>query len=238
MKIIQSILSKSLLVAVVILIALGYHFRAVLFPQRFAVATSAQPATPPAQTQDPMPDMTPPPVIAVPALPQETPPAVETPPEVMPEPGVMPESAVTPEPALPPAEPAGESAPESVPVPASPDVSGAPASVAPITSGTSDSPSLAAARAAFWARDFAQAEQLYKQLATEHPAASEPVGELGNMYFTQGRWHDAAAAYGDAVERLARAGDVPRAWRLLRVLNDLDPARAQAIRESGMVGGG
>ncbi|HEY9199471.1 MAG TPA: tetratricopeptide repeat protein, partial [Gammaproteobacteria bacterium] len=192
----------------------------------------------PAQPQDPVPGMAPPPVVAVPALPQETPAAVDTRPEVTPEPGVMPEPAVTPEPesappALP-AEPAAEAAPEATPVPASTDAAGAAESAA----RAADVPALAAARGAFWARDFAQAEQLYRQLAADYPAASEPVGELGNMYFTQGRWHDAAAAYGDAVERLARAGDVPRAWRLLRVLHDLDPARAQAIRESGMVGGG
>lgn len=236
MKFIQHLLSKGLLIAIAILAALGYHFRADLFPQWFAAPVPEEQAaqqTQPMDTASMMVPQAPPPIAVVPAPVQDIPAApLETPPaplldpmseqtEQMPPPRFRPEDVSESAAAMP-----QESAPSSS--------DGGAAVAAPTVETTA---SLDDARAAFWAQDFTQAEQLYQQLASADPAAADPLGELGNLYYTQGRWNDAAEAYAGAVTRLAAVGDMPRARHLLRVLDGLDPARAQAVWQSISVGG-
>lgn len=243
MKFVQHLLSKGLLIAIAILAALGYHFRADLFPQWFAApaqkeqvaqsaqsAQSAQPTDNASMVVPPPPppvSVVPAPVQDIPAAPLETPPTPLLDPmseqaEQMPPPRFRPEDV--PE--------ASATMPQETAPPSSDD--GA-AVAAPAVETTA---SLDGARAAFWAQDFTQAEQLYQQLASADPAAADPLGELGNLYYTQGRWNDAAEAYAGAVTRLAAVGDMPRARHLLRVLDGLDPARAQAVWKSISVDGG
>lgn len=242
MKFIQHFLSKGLLIAIAILAALGYHFRADLFPQWFAApaqkeqaAQSSQPAQPAQPTDNTsMVVPPPPPISVVPAPAQDIPAAsLETPPtplldpmseqtEQMPPPRFRPEDVP---------ESAADMPQELASQPSNDDA----AITAPAVEATA---SLDSARAAFWAQDFTQAEKIYQQLASADPAAADPLGELGNLYYTQGRWTDAADAYAGAVTRLAAVGDMPRARHLLRVLDGLDPERAQAVWESISVGGG
>lgn len=242
MKFVQHILSKGLLIAIAILAALGYHFRADLFPQWFAAPAPEEQAAQQTQPMDTSPMVVPqaPPPIAVvpapvqdiPAAPSETPAAPLLDPmseqtEQMPPPRFRPEDVSESAAAMP-----QESAP-----PSSNDATAAAAPAAEATTSAASAASIDAARAAFWAQDFTQAEQLYQQLASADPAAADPLGELGNLYYTQGRWNDAADAYAGAVTRLAAVGDMPRARHLLRVLDGLDPARAQAVWQSISVGG-
>lgn len=237
MKFIQHLLSKGLLIAIAILAALGYHFRADLFPQWFAAPAQKEQVAQPAQPTDNASMVVPPappPIAVVPApvqdisaAPLETPPAPMLDPmpeqtELMPPPRFRPEDVPESAAAMP-QELASQSSNDDAAV------------TAPAVETTA---SLDDARAAFWAQDFAQAEKLYQQLASADPAAADPLGELGNLYYTQGRWNDAADAYAGAVTRLAAVGDMPRARHLLRVLDGLDPARAQAVWESISVGGG
>jgi TolA-binding protein len=251
MKFIQHLLSKGLIIAIVILAALGYHFRADLFPQWFKAPGSEEQSaqqsspvdTPPDISPDVSPDVppAPPPLAVVPAPEQESPAApLETPPafsepmpaqtEQLPPPRYAPVDEPKAASAVPQA-PASVAPQEDISIPSndSADVAASPVET---------TASLDAARAAFWAQDFDQAEKLYQELASADPAAADALGELGNLYYTQGRWSDAAEAYAGAVPRLAAVGDIPRARHLLRVLDGLDPARAKAVWESISTGGG
>jgi len=235
MKIVQSILSKSLLIALAILAGIGYYFRAELFPSWF---TASAPEQQPAQ---------------MPRLQEERPvTATPAPPPVMAVPAPVTEMPAAPEPAMAPVNPYQEPSESFVPPSAEPKFRPEPAPAAPPAiepqSNTdverSAAPamqsvaSLDAARAAFWAQDVPRSEQLYQQLANDDPSAAEPLGELGNLYYMQGRWNEAAEAYAGAVVRLAKSGDIPHARHMLMILDGLDPARARAIWESGVVGGG
>lgn len=240
MKFIQHLLSKGLLIAIAILAALGYHFRTDLFPQWFAAPAPEEQAaqqTRPMDTSSMVVPQAPPPIAVVPAPVQDIPAApLETPPAPLLDP--MPEQTEQ----MPPPRFRPEDVPESAAAmpqkSAPPSSNDAAAAAVPAVEATTSAASLDAARAAFWAQDFTQAEQLYQQLASADPAAADPLGELGNLYYAQGRWNDAADAYAGAVTRLAAVGDMPRARHLLRVLDGLDPARAQAVWESISVGGG
>lgn len=243
MKIVQSILSKSLLIALAILAGIGYYFRAELFPSWFtASAPEQQPAQMPRLQEERSVTATPapPPVMAVPA------PVTEMP--------------AAPEPAMAPVNPYQEPSESFVPPAAEPKFIPEPAPAAPQAPAPAAPPaiepqsntdversaapamqsvaSLDAARAAFWAQDVPRSEQLYQQLANDDQSAAEPLGELGNLYYMQGRWNEAAEAYAGAVVRLAKSGDIPHARHMLMILDGLDPARARAIWESGVVGGG
>lgn len=256
MKFIQHLLSKGLIIAIAILAALGYHFRADLFPQWFAAplteeqsaqqsspvdtSTDISPVALPAISPDVPP--APPSVVVAPVPVQETPVApLETPPAGLSEPMSEQTEQLPPPRYAPVEDPKAESAVPQAPASAITQEHAATSSTdsadvaAPPVETTA---SLDAARAAFWAQDFEQAEKLYQQLASADPSAADALGELGNLYYTQGRWNDAAEAYAGAVPRLAAVGDIPRARHLLRVIDGLDPARAKAVWESISAGGG
>jgi len=255
MKFIQHLLSKGLIIAIAILAALGYHFRADLFPQWFKAPASEEQSAQQSSPADAAPDISP---VASPAISQDVPPA---PPSVAAVPAPAQEAPAAPMEAPPAFSEPMSAQTEQLPPPryapvddskAAPAVPQAPVSAAPqentATSSTDNADvsaapvetaaSLDAARAAFWAQDFEQAEKLYQQLASADPTAADALGELGNLYYTQGRWNDAAEAYAGAVPRLAAVGDIPRARHLLRVLDGLDTARAKAVWESISAGGG
>ena len=90
---------------------------------------------------------------------------------------------------------------------------------------------LGEARALFWQRDTTAAEQAYRALVQHWPQQAGAWGELGNLYFNQGRWSEAADAYAHTVELLLTQGEQRRARYLLGVLRGLDPARAGELEQ-------
>ncbi|WP_126456369.1 tetratricopeptide repeat protein [Sulfuriflexus mobilis] len=91
--------------------------------------------------------------------------------------------------------------------------------------------SLAEARQAFWARDMARAERLYRKITTADEGNINAWGELGNIYYLQSRWQDAAAAYTEVALRLVEMGDIPQAVYLQQLVSRLDGKQALRIHE-------
>lgn len=96
---------------------------------------------------------------------------------------------------------------------------------------------LAAAREAYWLRDYALAEQKYRELIALQPGNPDGYGELGNMYFSQGDWEQAAAAYYEAGVRLADEGYSREAEQMVEVIRGLNGPQAgdleQRLRSAG-----
>jgi len=90
---------------------------------------------------------------------------------------------------------------------------------------------LAAAREAYWLHDHQEAESLYRQLIALDPDNPDGYGELGNLYFTQGKWEEAASAYFEAGSRLARSGHIMEAENLLDVIRGLESPRANELAD-------
>lgn len=90
---------------------------------------------------------------------------------------------------------------------------------------------LAAAREAYWLRDYASAEQKYQELIALDPENPDGYGELGNMYFSQGDWDKASASYYDAGTRLAAQGMFTRARQMVEVIRGLDGGQAGDLEQ-------
>ena len=91
--------------------------------------------------------------------------------------------------------------------------------------------SLNAARQAFWQRDMASAENLYKKITMSDVDNINAWGELGNIYFMQSKWKAAAKAYAEVTLKLLDENDFPRAAYMHSMVNRLDPAQAGRINE-------
>lgn len=91
--------------------------------------------------------------------------------------------------------------------------------------------SLAEARQAFWARDMAKAERLYQKITKSDVDNINAWGELGNIYYMQSRWQEAATAYTEVALRLVEMGDIPQAMYLQQLVSRLDAKQAQRIHE-------
>jgi len=88
---------------------------------------------------------------------------------------------------------------------------------------------LAAAREAYWLRDYAVAELKYEELIAQDPDNPDGYGELGNMYFSQGDWDKASASYYDAGLRLTAEGLYDRARQLVEVIRGLNGKQADDL---------
>jgi hypothetical protein len=131
-----------------------------------------------------------------------------------------------------PAPPAETAVPESPPVTApevQPDVSGAAQSARAPTSEVKPYELLAAAREAFWLHNYDDAEKSYLALTELEPQNPDGFGELGNMYFSQGRWEEAAAAYYEAGTRLISEGRLDPARELVIVIRGLNGQQADEL---------
>jgi hypothetical protein len=90
---------------------------------------------------------------------------------------------------------------------------------------------LASAREAFWLRDYVAAEQQYKELISQNPDNPDGYGELGNMYFSQGEWDKACAAYFDAGVHLLDQGMVSEAQQMVEVIRGLNGTQADELAQ-------
>jgi hypothetical protein len=90
---------------------------------------------------------------------------------------------------------------------------------------------LAAAREAYWMHDYAEAEANYLRLAALEPENPDSYGELGNMYFTRGKWEQAAAAYFEAGKRLVESGHIEEARTLVDVIRGLNGTQADRLEK-------
>ena len=88
---------------------------------------------------------------------------------------------------------------------------------------------LAAAREAFWLHNYDDAEKNYQALTELEPQNPDGYGELGNMYFSQGRWEEAAAAYYAAGTRLVGEGRLDSARELVKVIRGLNGQQADEL---------
>lgn len=84
------------------------------------------------------------------------------------------------------------------------------------------------ARQAFWARDLLRAENSYRQLIEGGQGSADTWGELGNVYYLQAKWPQAAEAYTEASLLLIDLNAVPQAMYLHHIVMRMD--RQQAIR--------
>jgi tetratricopeptide (TPR) repeat protein len=75
------------------------------------------------------------------------------------------------------------------------------------------------------------AETHYQQLIQMEPDNPDGYGELGNMYFAQGQWEQAAAAYYEAGVRLLETGMVAEARQMVDVIRGLNGAQADDLQE-------
>jgi len=93
---------------------------------------------------------------------------------------------------------------------------------------------LNAARKLFWSGDLQASEKLYLDLANRNEANADTYGELGNVYYTQGKWKQAGEAYYEAALRLlpqknnTQVND--RLSYLLRVIEGLDTESAEKLK--------
>ena len=89
---------------------------------------------------------------------------------------------------------------------------------------------MAKARESYWLRDFDAAEQHYRTLTQIDPDNPDGYGEMGNMYFSQGKWDDAAAAFYEAGTRLVKSGHVVQAQQLVEVIRGLNGPQADGLQ--------
>ncbi len=89
---------------------------------------------------------------------------------------------------------------------------------------------LAAARNAYAQGNTAKAVAAYEALMKDFADAPDVPGELGNLYYMQGKLQDAAGNYLEAGLRLIKKGPPSRAGSMLGVLSRLDPEKAAFLR--------
>ena len=87
------------------------------------------------------------------------------------------------------------------------------------------------ARKAFYKRNYEASITAYKQLIENTVDNYDAYGELGNVYFNQGKKTEAAAAYYEAASLLVKFGYERRADSLLPLLTYLDAEKATQLKE-------
>jgi hypothetical protein len=86
------------------------------------------------------------------------------------------------------------------------------------------------ARNAFWSRDLAVAELKYHALSAKLPDNPDVMGELGNVFYVQGKHKQTVAAYYRAAELLIEKGQSSRVTVILDLLYKLEPEKANTLR--------
>jgi len=87
------------------------------------------------------------------------------------------------------------------------------------------------ARELYWKNQFEEAESAYLKLAEHAPQNPDVFGELGNVYYSQGKWKRAAYTYNKAVLLLVDLKQIKRADHLLRFIQSIDAEAAAELRQ-------
>jgi len=87
------------------------------------------------------------------------------------------------------------------------------------------------ARKIYWTGDALGAEKLYLELAAADNDDPDIYGELGNVYYAQGKWQDAGKAYYEAAIRLLNSNKNNQLYYLLRVIQLLDSVSAEKLKQ-------
>ena len=87
------------------------------------------------------------------------------------------------------------------------------------------------ARKSFYQRNYTLSEQSYQQVIDKTKDNFDAYGELGNVYFNQGKNKQAASAYFEAAAILVRNGQVNRAKSLMGLLRHLDESKAGELKQ-------
>lgn len=87
------------------------------------------------------------------------------------------------------------------------------------------------ARKSFYQRNYELSEQSYQKVIDSTEDNYDAYGELGNVYFNQGKNKQAAAAYFEAAAILVRKGQVSRAQSLMGLLRHLDKNKANELQQ-------
>jgi hypothetical protein len=90
---------------------------------------------------------------------------------------------------------------------------------------------LDAARQAYWNGDISGAESLYLALARDFADAPDIKGELGNLYYSQQRFAQAADYYRLAAELLLQAGNTQQVTSIIGILQGIAPQKAADLRQ-------
>lgn len=87
------------------------------------------------------------------------------------------------------------------------------------------------ARKSFYQRKYELSEQSYREVINNTTDNYDAYGELGNVYFNQGKNTEAAAAYFEAASILVRKGKISRARSLMGLLRQLDDGKAVDLKK-------
>ena len=87
------------------------------------------------------------------------------------------------------------------------------------------------ARKSFYQRQYEQSEKSYQQVIDSTEDNFDAYGELGNVYFNQGKNKQAASAYYEAAAILVKKGQVNRARSLMGLLRHLDRTKADELQK-------
>lgn len=87
------------------------------------------------------------------------------------------------------------------------------------------------ARKSFYQRKYELSEQSYQKVIDNTDDNFDAYGELGNVYFNQGKNEQAASAYYEAAAILVRKGELQRARSLMGLLRHLDKSKAKELQE-------
>ncbi len=87
------------------------------------------------------------------------------------------------------------------------------------------------ARKSFYQRNYELSEQSYKAVIASTTDNFDAFGELGNVYFNQGKKALAAQAYFEAASILVNKGEIQRAKSLVGLLRSLDRSKANELQQ-------
>ncbi|MBE9567189.1 MAG: hypothetical protein IMF14_00740 [Proteobacteria bacterium] len=87
------------------------------------------------------------------------------------------------------------------------------------------------ARKSFYQRNYELSEQSYLKVIEDTEDNFDAYGELGNVYFNQGKKTQAAAAYYEAAAILVRKGQVQRVKSLMGLMRHLDKSKAEELQK-------
>lgn len=76
----------------------------------------------------------------------------------------------------------------------------------------------------------AEAADAYRGIIRRYPDSYAAFGELGNIYYAQGKRQDAASSYYQAALRLLQAGYSQEAERLASTVRSLDPVLGGSLQ--------